>query len=96
MGADGGTVPTRAELIKRKRKEERLEPLQIAQLKLSCCGLTGHALAKSPENLVCDARGNLFNMEAVLEAMLDSEKKLALQNEFGIKRMKVRAHHIDS
>jgi hypothetical protein len=89
MGADGGTVPKRAEQIKQKRKEERVEGVQSAQLRLTNCALSGQPLAKSTENLACDAHGNLFNLEAILESLVDGAKKKVLAKKFGIKKMKV-------
>lgn len=90
MGADGGTVPTRSEQIKQKRKEERLDAVGRAQLRLNFCALSGEPLSKSTANIVCDSHGSLFNLEAVLEHLLDAQKKLILKESFGIRKMKVR------
>lgn len=91
MGADGGTVPTRKDQVKVKQREEKIEGVQLAQLRLSQCALSGAPLAKESENLACDCHGNLFNFEAILEALVNADKKKSLAKKFGIKKMKVCA-----
>jgi len=67
-----------------------LDAVGRAQLRLNFCALSGNPLAKSTANIVCDIHGNLFNLEAVLEYLVDAKKKQQLKSEFGIRKMKVR------
>ncbi|CAD5207929.1 unnamed protein product [Bursaphelenchus okinawaensis] len=75
MGADGGTIPKRCELVKKKKKEEKVEREVANAAKWKNCQLTNEPLKKP---VVSCRYGRLFNKESILEAML--EKKVT-QNE---------------
>ncbi|CAD5211103.1 unnamed protein product [Bursaphelenchus xylophilus] len=75
MGADGGTIPKRCELVKKKKKAEKVERDVANAAKWKSCQLSNEPLKKP---VVACRYGRLFNKEAILEAML--EKKLG-QNE---------------
>lgn len=92
MGADGGSLPSRREQVKTKQQQGRNDPLKAAQFRLTHCSLTGRSLDKRPENIAVDAHGNLFDLESVLEALLDADKKKDLKSRFGIRKIKVRLH----
>ncbi|KAL3085021.1 hypothetical protein niasHS_010090 [Heterodera schachtii] len=68
MGADGGTIPKRCELVKKKRKKEKIEKSYEAATKWRTCQLSQQPLKKP---IVCCKLGRLYNKEAVLEAKLD-------------------------
>lgn len=89
MGADGGSLPTRAEQVKTRQQEARSDPIKLTRLRLNYCALSGLALDTNPDNLACDSVGNLFNLERLLDAMLDAKKRKALRKQFGIQKMKV-------
>ena len=95
MGADGGTVPKRSEQVKKMRKEEKVDGITKAKRRLSICALSKTPLAKSSTDLACDVRGNLFNLESVLEHLVDAQKKTILAKQFGIKKIKVRGDSIE-
>jgi len=67
MGCDGGSIPTRCELVKVKKKTERADPLQMNRFRWTLCALSKEPL-KSP--VVCCPLGNLFNKEAVITHLL--------------------------
>ncbi|KAJ1567440.1 hypothetical protein HK096_009847, partial [Nowakowskiella sp. JEL0078] len=60
MGCDGGSIPTRIELVKTKQNAVRLDPrfLSIRPLKIP---------------IVADNMGKLYNKEAVIEFLLDKK-----------------------
>uniref|UniRef100_A0A914E8C7 Replication termination factor 2 n=1 Tax=Acrobeloides nanus TaxID=290746 RepID=A0A914E8C7_9BILA len=68
MGADGGTIPKRCELVRKKKKQERLDPNFEYAAKYSTCQLS-HQPLKKP--IVACKLGRLYNKTAILEAKLD-------------------------
>lgn len=73
MGADGGTVPTRAELVKTKKKLKKDDPKFVNEGKWTRCSLTQEPLCEPV--VVCEL-GNLYNKEAVIQKHLLAEHKL--------------------
>ncbi|MFH4979607.1 hypothetical protein AB6A40_006316 [Gnathostoma spinigerum] len=72
MGADGGTIPKRCELVKNKKKKEKINRDIKNASKWRNCKLSQEPL-KRP--IVACKLGGLYNKEAVLEAILT--KKLS-------------------
>jgi len=68
LGADGGTIPTRDELVKLKAKDEVVDPNMLSRVKWFSCALT--QLALQPP-IVADNVGNLFNKESIVRALLE-------------------------
>uniref|UniRef100_A0A914GTF0 Replication termination factor 2 n=1 Tax=Globodera rostochiensis TaxID=31243 RepID=A0A914GTF0_GLORO len=68
MGADGGTIPKRCELVRKKKKKEKIEKSYEAATKWRTCQLSQQPLKKP---IVCCKLGRLYNKEAVLEAKLN-------------------------
>lgn len=88
MGNDGGSIPTRRELVKNSAKEASTTQIkEIQQEKLEhywqhC------ALSQKPLSLpiVSDSTGNLYNKDAVLETLLDGGQKSRDENVAGSDR----------
>jgi len=68
MGADGGSIPRREELVKEKPKEEKPDLKEITRIKWFLCALSKETL-KAP--VVACKYGNLFNKEAVIRGLLE-------------------------
>ncbi|KAJ1816156.1 Replication termination factor 2 [Coemansia sp. RSA 2599] len=71
MGNDGGSIPRRNEMVREKKKDEKIDrKAQILAMFSSC------ALSKQPlqQPIVGDGLGRLYNREAVLEYLLDNSK----------------------
>jgi len=67
MGCDGGTIPRRDELVRTKKKPEKVERDIENAAKWKYCSLTQVALR---EPIVACYLGRLYNKEAVIEALL--------------------------
>lgn len=67
MGCDGGSIPTRCELVKTKKKKERANPAEVTRVRWSLCTLSKEPLA--PPVVACP-QGSLFNKEALLTHLL--------------------------
>ncbi|ETN73706.1 hypothetical protein NECAME_00795 [Necator americanus] len=67
MGADGGTIPKRCELVKKKKKAEKLDKSVKNATKWKNCQLSQQPLKKPI--IVC-RYGRLYNKETVIEAIL--------------------------
>jgi len=68
MGADGGSIPRRDELVKEKPKEEKPDLKEITRIKWFLCAISKETL-KAP--VVACKYGNLFNKEAVIRGLLE-------------------------
>ncbi|CAH1772514.1 unnamed protein product [Owenia fusiformis] len=71
MGCDGGTIPTRDELVKLKKKPEKKDKEAELAAKWKHCAITQEPL-RSP--IVACELGRLYNKESVLEYLLDKTK----------------------
>ncbi|PIO71500.1 hypothetical protein TELCIR_06600 [Teladorsagia circumcincta] len=67
MGADGGTIPKRCELVKKKKKAEKLERNVKNASKWRNCQLSQQPLKKP---IIACRYGRLYNKETVIEAIL--------------------------
>ncbi|EFO19832.2 hypothetical protein LOAG_08659 [Loa loa] len=70
MGADGGTIPKRCELVKKKKKKEKLDKNVANTTRWRLCRLSQEPL-KRP--IVACRLGNLYNKEEVLNAILSKK-----------------------
>jgi len=68
MGCDGGSIPRRDELVKLKKKAEKVDPNEIERIKWFTCAMSNEKL-KEPV-VVCEL-GHLYNKEAVITALLN-------------------------
>jgi len=68
MGCDGGTIPTRDELVRLKKKPEQKDKTAELHAKWKCCAITQQLLV-SPF-MACEL-GRLYNKEAILELLID-------------------------
>lgn len=72
MGGDGGSIPTRCELVKLKKAAEVKNKDQHMVGKWQHCALSGQTLAKP---IMSCRLGRLYNKEAVIETLLDKSIK---------------------
>ncbi|KAI9201958.1 Rtf2 RING-finger-domain-containing protein [Polychytrium aggregatum] len=68
MGCDGGSIPTRSELVKTKQKEQLPDAQAQQYAAWFTCTLSKRPL-KAP--IVADNLGKLYNKDAILEFLLD-------------------------
>ncbi len=76
MGNDGGSIPTRRELVKSAARNPT-----VSELKATALESLGHAWNHDPlnsepldmENLVSDWQGRLYNYETILKALMPSD-----------------------
>eukprot|EP01117_Protostelium_nocturnum_P018173 TRINITY_DN7544_c0_g2_i1.p1 TRINITY_DN7544_c0_g2~~TRINITY_DN7544_c0_g2_i1.p1 ORF type:complete len:256 (+),score=95.36 TRINITY_DN7544_c0_g2_i1:48-770(+) len=68
MGADGGSIPRREELVKLKAKAEKVDPKEIERVKWSTCAISNQILK---EPIVACNLGNLYNKEVILKHLLE-------------------------
>jgi len=72
MGCDGGTIPTRDELVKLKKKPEQKDADAVRLLKWAHCALSQQVLAK--KGVVACEMGRIYNKEAVIEMLLNKDR----------------------
>lgn len=68
MGADGGSIPTRCELVKMKKAPEKLDQTEVNRVKFAVC-----AISKEPlrEPIVACPLGSVLNKESVLKGLIE-------------------------
>jgi len=85
MGCDGGTIPTRDEMIRLKKKPEQKDKDSERIAKWKSCNLTQQPL-QSP--IVACELGHLYNKESVIEFLLDRTKYTTVDYIRGLKDIK--------
>jgi len=70
MGADGGTIPTRCELVTTRKKPEQKDKESVRIYKWHYCNLTQQPLVRP---IVACELGRLYNKEAIIEKLLESK-----------------------
>ena len=70
MGADGGTIPTRCELVKTRQKPEQKDKDSVRIYKWQYCNLTQQPLIRP---IVACELGRLYNKEAIIEKLLEDK-----------------------
>ncbi|ELT93342.1 hypothetical protein CAPTEDRAFT_157491 [Capitella teleta] len=85
MGCDGGTIPRRDELVRRKKKPEKKDKDAELSAKWKHCAISQEPL-RNPI-LACEL-GRLYNKESVLEFLLDKSKFEFAENFSHIKSLK--------
>jgi len=68
MGADGGTIPKRCELVRKKKKVEKIDRAVRAAVHWKTCQLSQEPLKKP---IVACKLGRLYNKEEILKAKLN-------------------------
>jgi len=68
MGADGGSIPRREELVKEKKKPEKADPNELNKIKWTSCALSKQVL--TPPIVTCEL-GFLYNKTAVLQNLIE-------------------------
>jgi len=71
MGCDGGTIPTRDEMVRTKKKKPKAEREIANSAKWNHCHLSQQALIKP---VVADLLGFLYNKDALIEFLLERAK----------------------
>ncbi len=71
MGCDGGTIPTRDELVRLKKKPEKKDKSSELVARWKHCAITQEALRQPI--MACEL-GKLYNKESLLEFLLDKSK----------------------
>ena len=74
MGGDGGSIPTRDELVTLKKKPERKDSDGHRLYKWQHCALTQEPLTN---NVVACQMGRLYNKESVIELLLSKDRSSA-------------------
>merc|ERR1712110_1044137 len=70
MGCDGGTIPTRDEQVRLKKKPEQKDKDSVRLYKWQHCHLTQQKLTKP---IVACELGFLYSKEVIIEKLLDSK-----------------------
>lgn len=87
MGADGGTIPTRCELVRVKQKDEQKDKDSVRKFKWHNCSISQSKLEKP---IVACELGSLYSKSSVLEVLLDkSNKPASAEHIKGLKDVKV-------
>jgi hypothetical protein len=71
MGCDGGTIPTRDELVRLKKKKVKQAKEVTNSAKWNYCNLSQQALQKP---VVGDLMGKLYNKDCLIEFLLERSK----------------------
>lgn len=85
MGCDGGTIPTRDELVKLKKKPEQRDKDGHRLYKWQHCAITQQKLRKP---VVACELGRLYNKESVIELLLNKDRSTAPANTEHIEKLK--------
>lgn len=70
MGADGGSIPRRAEMVKTKVKPELLDDSEILKTQWTCCYISKKPLEKP---IVACQLGRLYNKESVVLYLMNKD-----------------------
>jgi len=87
MGCDGGTIPTRDELVTLKKKPEKKDSDGDRIYKWQHCALTQHPLTLTGRVVACEM-GRLYNKEAVIELLLAEDRQNAPAWSHHLKQLK--------
>jgi len=85
MGCDGGTIPTRDELVKLKKKPEQRDKDGHRLYKWQHCAITQEPLRKP---VVACELGRLYNKESIIELLLNKDRTNAPANTEHIEKLK--------
>jgi len=85
MGCDGGTIPTRDELVKLKKKPEQRDKDGHRLYKWQHCAISQEPLRKK---VVACEMGRLYNKESVIELLLNKDRSNAPANTEHLEKLK--------
>lgn len=85
MGCDGGTIPTRDELVKLKKKPEQRDKDGHRLYKWQHCAISQEPLRKP---VVACELGRLYNKESVIELLLNKDRSNAPANTEHMEKLK--------
>lgn len=85
MGCDGGTIPTRDELVRLKKKPEQRDKDGHRLYKWQHCAITQEPLRKP---VVACELGRLYNKESVIELLLNKDRSNAPSNTQHLEKLK--------
>jgi len=85
MGCDGGTIPTRDELVKLKKKPEQRDKDGHRLYKWQHCAITQEPLRKP---VVACEMGRLYNKESIIELLLNKDRSNAPANTEHLEKLK--------
>lgn len=85
MGCDGGTIPTRDELVKLKRKPEQRDRDGHRIFRWQHCAISQQPLRKPV--MACEL-GKLYNKESIIELLLEKDRSTAPANTEHIEKLK--------
>ncbi|CAD8176506.1 unnamed protein product [Paramecium pentaurelia] len=85
MGNDGGSIAERAELVKLKKPEKRVESYLVAKQRAQFCSLTKERLRKP---IACCRVGYLYNYDSLLKAFMDKKIPQELKHLQNMKKVK--------
>jgi len=85
MGCDGGTIPTRDELVKLKKKPEQKDKDGHRLYKWQHCAISQEKLRKP---VVACELGKLYNKESVIELLLNKDRSNAPANTEHLEKLK--------
>lgn len=71
MGADGGSIPRRAEMVKTKGKTETLDDSEVLKTQWTCCYISKKLLEKP---IVACGLGRLYNKESVVLYLMNKDE----------------------
>eukprot|EP01097_Dermamoeba_algensis_P008087 TRINITY_DN5255_c0_g1_i1.p1 TRINITY_DN5255_c0_g1~~TRINITY_DN5255_c0_g1_i1.p1 ORF type:complete len:302 (-),score=42.78 TRINITY_DN5255_c0_g1_i1:147-1052(-) len=71
MGCDGGSIPTRIELVKTKEPPKKADPNEVGRVKWTSCPISNEPLG---DKVVSDELGNIFNKESIVQTLLQKKK----------------------
>lgn len=71
MGADGGSIPCRAEMVKTKAKNEVFDDSEILKTQWTCCFISKKPLEKP---IVACGLGRLYNKESVVLYLMNKDE----------------------
>ena len=86
MGCDGGTIPTRDELVKTKKNPENKDRDSVRAYKWQYCHLTQEKLVRP---IVACQLGRLYNKESMIKKLLKRKKVDCDQDEYVVENSAV-------
>lgn len=71
MGCDGGSIPSRAEMVKTKAKTEQLDDSEVLKTQWTCCFISKKPLERP---IVACKLGRLYNKDSVVMFLLNRQE----------------------
>lgn len=82
MGNDGGSIPTRSELVRTKKKEAKVDTTEQERTRWLTCNLSKEDLG---EKVCADYLGNVFDKFSLLKAITEKSLPTRLSHIRGLK-----------